>query len=218
LGALVSFDGRDGSVYGSESVSDGNVSNIFVTSRDIADFSGVDGVGGGHERGEKADAERTELFFGTPKHKLVAVILINLSVDDLGKGDDSLVRVIGGVKDEGAEGGCASSSGGRNAGNDSVKKFPYSDACFGANEENFVTSEAKSVLQFGSDSVGFGGGEIDLIDDWDYLEIVGESLVKVGEGLGLNALGSVDDENCSFAGVEGAANFVAKVDVTGGVD
>ena len=42
--------------------------------------------------------------------------------------------------------------------------------------------------------------------------------VDVGEGLGLDALGGVDDEDRALAGLEAAADLVREVDVAGRVD
>ena len=45
-----------------------------------------------------------------------------------------------------------------------------------------------------------------------------EGEVDVGERLGLDALGGVDDEDGALAGLEAAADLVAEVDVAGRVD
>ena len=63
-----------------------------------------------------------------------------------------------------------------------------------------------------------GGGQVDLVDNRDDLEVRLQGQVKVSQGLSLDALGGVDDQQGAFAGVQGAADLVAEVDVTGGVD
>ena len=42
--------------------------------------------------------------------------------------------------------------------------------------------------------------------------------VGVGQGLGFDALGGVDDQDGTFAGGQGAGDLIVEVDVTGGVD
>ena len=50
--------------------------------------------------------------------------------------------------------------------------------------------------------VGVGGRQVDLVQRGDDLEVVLERQVAVGEGLGLDALGGVDDEHDALAGGE----------------
>ncbi|MPM04649.1 hypothetical protein SDC9_50928 [bioreactor metagenome] len=45
-----------------------------------------------------------------------------------------------------------------------------------------------------------------------------DGLIEVGNGLCLNALGSVNNEQCTFAGGDGARDFVGKVNVTRSVN
>ncbi len=48
--------------------------------------------------------------------------------------------------------------------------------------------------------------------------VVVDRLIDVGERLGLDALGGVDDEQRAFAGRQRTRDFVGEVDVAGGVD
>ena len=66
--------------------------------------------------------------------------------------------------------------------------------------------------------VGLGGGEVDLVEDGDDLVAGVDRLVDVGEGLGLDALGGVDDEERALDGAHRAGDLVGEVDVAGGVD
>ena len=82
-----------------------------------------------------------------------------------------------------------------------------------------MTSEgvgAEEVDQFAGDFFGAGGGEVGLVDDGDDGEVELKGGVGVGEGLGLDALGGVDQEDGALAGGEGAGDLVAEVDVAGG--
>jgi len=53
------------------------------------------------------------------------------------------------------------------------------------------------------DLFGLGGGQVDLVDDGDDLVVVLDRLVDVGEGLRLDPLRGVDDQERAFAGGEG---------------
>ena len=68
------------------------------------------------------------------------------------------------------------------------------------------------------DPLGVGVGQVDLVDDGDDRQVVLERQVDVGQRLGLDALGGVDDQQRALAGGEAAADLVGEVDVAGGVD
>ena len=59
---------------------------------------------------------------------------------------------------------------------------------------------------------------IDLIDDRDDLEVIIDCEIQIGDGLRLNALGGVYQQQSAFAGGQCAAYFIAEIYVTGGID
>ena len=67
-------------------------------------------------------------------------------------------------------------------------------------------------------ALGVGRGQVDLVQDGDDLEIVFDRLVAVGQGLGLDALAGVDEQDGPLAGRQGARDLVAEVDVARCVD
>ena len=66
--------------------------------------------------------------------------------------------------------------------------------------------------------VRVGRGKVDLVEDGHDLEVVLEGLIAVGQGLGLDPLGGVDQQHRPLAGGQRPADLVAEVDVAGGVD
>jgi hypothetical protein len=70
--------------------------------------------------------------------------------------------------------------------------------------------EADDVLDLLLDALGIGRGQVDLVEDRDDLEVVVEREVDVGEGLRLDALRRVDDEQRALAGGEAARHLVVK--------
>ena len=66
--------------------------------------------------------------------------------------------------------------------------------------------------------VGFGGGQVDLVERGDDREVVLDRLVAVGERLRLDALRRVDEQDHALARGEAAADLVAEVDVARRVD
>ena len=67
-------------------------------------------------------------------------------------------------------------------------------------------------------ALGFGGREVDLVEDGDDIQVVLKGQVAVGEGLGLDALGGVDDEDHTLTGGQRTTHLVVEVHVAGSVD
>ncbi len=78
--------------------------------------------------------------------------------------------------------------------------------------------DGEDVFELLATFVDVGSGEVDFVEDGDDGEVLVEGEVDVGHGLGLDALGGVDDEDGAFAGGEGAGDLVGEVDVSGGVE
>ena len=81
-----------------------------------------------------------------------------------------------------------------------------------------AASMPEDLLDLGGAPLGVGGRQVDLVEHGHDLEVVLERLVAVGQGLGLDALGGVDQQDRPLAGGQRAADLVAEVDVAGGVD
>ena len=92
------------------------------------------------------------------------------------------------------------------------------DALLGAAQDGVAGVEADHGFDLLADAFGFGGGQIDLVDDGDDFEVVMEREVGVGEGLGFHALGGIDHQEGAFAGLQAARDFVGEIDVAGGID
>ena len=91
-------------------------------------------------------------------------------------------------------------------------------AVLGRDEDDLLARDGEHVLELLDDHVRLRRGQVDLVDDGDDDEALREREVDVGERLGLDALGGVDDEDGALAGLEAAADLVAEVDVAGRVD
>ena len=91
-------------------------------------------------------------------------------------------------------------------------------ASFGGDTNDVGLGTAEEVGDFAGNFFDIGGGEVDFVDDGDNCQVLFEGEVDIGEGLGLDALGGVDDEDCGFDGLEGAGDFVGEIDMAGSVD
>ena len=78
--------------------------------------------------------------------------------------------------------------------------------------------EADDVLDLLLHLLGLGRRQVDLVEDRHDLEVGVDRLVGVGQGLRLDALGRVDQQQRALAGAHRAADLVGEVDVARRVD
>jgi hypothetical protein len=164
------------------------------------------------------DAEAVDLVGAAGLHHADAVALADDAVDDADEDDDAEVGVVVAVDQHGLEGRVAVALGRGQAGDDGLEHVGDAEAGLGRDEDGVGGVEADHVLDLLLHAVGLGGGEVDLVEDGDDLVVGVDGLVDVGERLGLDALGGVDDEERAFDRAHGAGDLVAEVDVAGGVD
>ena len=69
-----------------------------------------------------------------------------------------------------------------------------------------------------ANALRLGGGQIDLVDDRNNLQVVVQRQICIGQGLRFDALGSVHHQQCAFAGLQAARDLVGEIDVAGRVD
>ena len=109
--------------------------------------------------------------------------------------------------------------GRRDAVDDRVEQLGHPLPGLGRDAQDLVgAAMPEHLLDLGGGPVRVGGGQVDLVEDGHDLEVVLDGLVAVGEGLGLDPLGGVDQQDRALAGGQGAADLVAEVDVAGRVD
>ena len=107
---------------------------------------------------------------------------------------------------------------GRDPGGDRVEQLGDPFARLGGDAHDVLGGDAEDGLDLHRVAVGVGRREVDLVQHGDDLEVVLEGEVAVGQGLGLDALRGVDDEDDTLTRGEGPAHLVAEVDVAGRVD
>lgn len=108
---------------------------------------------------------------------------------------------------------------GRDVGDDGFQELGDALACFAAyGYGGFVVLVGEEGGDLLLDGGCLGVGEVDLVEDDDGGEVVLLDRFELFDGLGLDALHGVDDEEEAFAGGEGAGGFVGEVDVSWGVD
>src|SRR5207247_6079515 len=87
-----------------------------------------------------------------------------------------------------------------------------------ADTQDLVGRLADELGDLLGDAVGFGAGEVDLVEAGDQLKAAVDGQVRVGDRLRLDALAGVNDEQRALARGEAARDLVGEVDVAGRVD
>ena len=114
--------------------------------------------------------------------------------------------------------GVVGPAGRRDALDDRGEDLVDADAGLTRGEDGVLRGDGEDVFDLAAGFLRAGAREVDLVDDWDDLESLVHREGGVGDRLGFHALGRVDQQHRSFAGGEGARDFVGEVDVARGVD
>ena len=175
-----------GALDGGDGVADLGVGYVFDGGDEEADFAGgefgdLDGLGG-------HDAHGVDFEAAVVGHDLDLHALAELAVDDAGEDDDAFVGVEPAIEDEGLERSFGVALRRRKEGDDGFEDALDVEAGLGGDGDGVVGGEAYGFFDHGLGALDVGGGEIDLVDDGDDFEAVGDGEVGVGEGLGLDAL------------------------------
>ncbi len=132
--------------------------------------------------------------------------------------DHAAVGVVLGVEDQGAQRVVRIALRRRQLCDDRLQHVVDADALLGRAEHGLEGVEPEVGVDLLAHPLDVGRGEVDLVDDRHDLEVVLEGEVEVGDGLRLDALGGVDEQQRPLAGHQRAAHLVGEVDVAGGVD
>ena len=116
------------------------------------------------------------------------------------------------------KGASGSPGGRRDPGHDGLEDLRHAGALLGRGQDDLLARDREDVLELLDDHLRLGRGQVDLVEDRDDRQPEPQREVDVGEGLGLDALGGVDDEDGALAGLQAAADLVGEVDVARRVD
>ena len=142
----------------------------------------------------------------------------DLPVHDADVGDDAAVGVVDRVEDHRASGGVGVADRRGHPVDHRVEHRGDAVTGLGADPQDAVGVAADEVGDLGGVALGVGRREVDLVEHGDDLEVVLHGQVEVGQGLRLDALRGVDQQDRALARGERAADLVGEVDVARGVD
>ena len=132
--------------------------------------------------------------------------------------DDAAVAVILAVEHERLQRGIRVALRGGDVVDNVVEHGLNVDALLGRDLGRVHSRDADDVLDLGLGALGVGGGQVDLVDDRQDLQIVVEREIGVGKRLRLHALRGIHDQHGAFTRGERAADLVVEVHVARRVD
>ncbi len=205
-----------GPLAGGQRVADAQLGDVLDAGDQVADVAGVHALHAGHRRPEEADV--VDVGLGAVLHRQDPLVLAEGAVDHPHVGDHAAVLVELGVEDQrpGRRLGLALRR--RDALDDRLQHLDHPLPGLGRDPQRFLGVAAEQVGDLLRDPLGLGARQVDLVDDRDQLQPVLDRQVGVGDGLRLDPLGGVDDEQGALAGGEAARDLVGEVDVAGRVD
>ncbi len=101
---------------------------------------------------------------------------------------------------------------------DRFEHVRHAETAFRADGQGVLGGNRQHGLDLLFDVFRLRGGQVDLVDYRNDGEIVARCQERVGDGLRLDSLARVDDEQRAFAGGKRARHFVGEIHVAGRVD
>jgi hypothetical protein len=199
-----------------DGVADAQLGDVLDARDQVADVARLHPLHAGHLRAEEADV--VDVGLGPVLHRDDPTALEEGAVDHPHVGDHAPVLVELGVEDQRPRRRLEVALRGRDALDDRLQHVDHPLPGLRRDPERFLRVAAEQVGHLFGDPLGLGAGKVDLVDDRDQLQPVLDGQIGVGDGLRLDPLGGVDDEQGALAGGEAARDLVGEVDVAGRVD
>ena len=199
-----------------QGVADLGIADVLESGCNVADLAGPQDRDR-HELGpEHAQLEQLRLHPGG--HQPDRVVGVERPGGQPDIDHDALVRVVVGIEDQALERRARIALGAGDPLDDGLEDGLDPDALLGAGEDDLLARDGQDVLELLDDHLGLGRWQVDLVDDRDDREVLAQGEVDVGQGLGLDPLGRIDDQDRPLAGLQAAAHLVGEIDVPGRVD
>ncbi len=198
-------------------VADPGIPDIFDRSGKIADHAGRQFLTGDELAGAEI-ADLDDLGRGAGRHHFDLHAAADTAVADPAEDDDPLVGIVEGIKDQGLQGGIGVAVGRRDVPDHSLQHVLHADPLLGGDQRGVGGVQADDVLDLLADLLGLRGRQVDLVDDREDVQVVLQGQIDIGQGLGLDPLGRVDDQDGSVAGGQGPADLIVEVNMSWRID
>jgi hypothetical protein len=99
-----------------------------------------------------------------------------------------------------------------------LQDFLNADPVLGGAEDRQIRIKPQFLIHLLLHSRHIGGGQVDLVDHGKDGEVILHGFVEIGQGLGLNALRGIHEEQHAVAGGKSPGHFIRKIHVARRVD
>ncbi len=144
-------------------------------------------------------------------HKADAVADLHFAVGDAHIDDNALVWVVDAVKDECFKRCIRITLGGGDVRHNTLQHRTDVLTCLGGYAGGIQCRYADDVLYLVAHTLRVCRGQVYLVDDRHYLQIMLQCKIGVGKGLGLYALGGIHYEYSALTGGKGAGDLIVEV-------
>ena len=217
LGRLVSGEGRSLFAVGNgDGIANVNLVDRLDVADQIADLSGMQALAGDLLGAELAQFLDFVVLSGLKITNLLA--LADAAFDHSHVGHRSAELVVVRIEDHRLGRLCLVAGGWRNPLDDCRQKLINVDSAFGADLDDFGRVDAEHLMHFLGDFFGTLVREINLVDHRDDLQVGIDCRVGIGDGLSLNSLKSIGEQEGALTAGEAAGNLIVKVDMARRVD
>ena len=198
-------------------VSHARVRHVLDAGREIAHVPGGELLTGLQARGAQV-ADLDDLVHRAGGHELDVHVLLYPPVEEAEQDDDAAEGVVLAVEDERAERGVRVALRGRYAADYRLRHGGDVDAVLGRDLRRVLGRYAYYVLDLLFCARHVRRRQVDLVYHRQYLQVVVQRHIGVGQGLRLHALARVHHQQRALAGGQRAADLIAEVHVPRRVD
>ena len=197
-------------------VADPGLPDVLDPGDQVADLARAQALGRHRLRRDHADLERVVRRPGG--HHQAPLAPGQLAVHHPDVGDHAPVGVVHRVEDQRPGRRVRVAGGRRDLRDHGVQQVGHALAGLGRDPEHVRRLAADDAGQFLGVLLRLGGGQVDLVQHRDQVQVGLERQVQVGQRLRLDPLGRVHQQDRALAGGQRPGHLVGEVDVPGGVD
>ena len=217
LDILESGDGLAGGiVHRGNRIADLHIGRSLDARADVTHIAGADLVAGLHL--EFQHAHLVGIVFAARIEELDVVALAQRTVEDAVVGDDAAEGVEHRVENQRLQRGVLVALRRRYAVDDGLEHLLDSHARLARRQENILILASQQVDDLVLHLVNHGRIHVDFVQHGDDFEVVAHGQVEVRNGLRLNTLRGIDNQQRTFARGNRARNLVGEVDVSRRID
>ena len=192
------------------------LTDVLDAGDEVTDFAGAETPHRGRVR--RAHTDLLRVVGGVRLHETQLGATVERAIEDAYRADDAAIRVVVRVEQQRLQRCVWVARRRRDVLDDCVEQLGYALSGLRRDPEHLARVDSEHTLDLPRDAVGVGRGKVDLVHRRDDREVVLERQVAVGEGLRLDALRRVDEQQRAFAGSKAARDLVSEVDVPRRVD